>query len=156
MTRIFYGTEVWIMDNVDSYDTMNDQTYVAEQKNDALCLAGLISSIVSLVCCCGTVSLISLALSIIGVVRVNKNGQAGKGMGIAGIIISVVSILLLIVIILLIVLPSIFFFGFLGKVIEAGISNNGYVVTDHGSYVQQFDDSDIADFIEYVKDYKKN
>ena len=140
------------MDNVDSYDTMNDQTYVAEQKNDALCLAGLISSIVSLVCCCGTVSLISLALSIIGVVRVNKNGQAGKGMGIAGIIISGVSILILILLILIVVIPMILFAGFIGSVVKTvGDGAHISVILDNDtgrvSYeIKDFDD--VQDFLD--------
>ena len=42
---------------------------------------------------CGLTSLISLIISIIGVAKIKKNGKKGKGMGIAGIIIS--SILLI-------------------------------------------------------------
>ena len=143
------------MDNINTYDT-EEYVSASAPENDKFCLAGLITSIASLVCCCGTISIVSLILSIVGVMRVSKSGDSGKGMGIAGIIISVVSILLLIVIILLVVVPSIFFFGFLGKVFEAGISKGGYVINDRGAYVQQFDDTEIADFIEYVKDYKKN
>ena len=56
---------------------------------NALCVAGFITSLVSVVLA-GTTALISLILSIIGFNAAKKNNQGGKGLGLAGIIISAV------------------------------------------------------------------
>ena len=61
-----------------------------ENTNNGLCVAGLIVSIASIFCC-GITAFIGLILSIIGLVSVKKTKQKGKGMAIAGIIISVVA-----------------------------------------------------------------
>ena len=65
-----------------------------ERKTNGLCVSGFVISLVSLVLCGGLLSLLSLILSIVGVVKVNKNGDNGKGLGVAGIIISAVTIVL--------------------------------------------------------------
>ena len=59
----------------------------AKEKNDGVCLAGFITSLVSILCC-GMTSFIGLGLSIWGFLRVKKSGQKGSGLAIAGIIIS--------------------------------------------------------------------
>ena len=59
----------------------------ASQKNDSVCVAGFVTSIVSIFCC-GFTSLIGLGLSIWGFLRVKKNGMKGSGLALAGIIIS--------------------------------------------------------------------
>lgn len=63
-----------------------------EKKNNGLCIAGLIVSLVSLLCC-GLTSVVGLILSICGLVSAKNNNQKGKGMAIAGIIISAVATL---------------------------------------------------------------
>ena len=56
---------------------------------NGLCLAGFITSLVSVVLA-GTTALISLILSIIGLSSAKKKNQGGRGLAIAGIIISAV------------------------------------------------------------------
>lgn len=68
-------------------------------KTSAMCITGFVLSLVSLLCC-GFTSLISLILSIIGLILASGKGMKGKGLAIAGIIIS--SILLIFFIILVI------------------------------------------------------
>ena len=60
---------------------------------NGLAISGFIISLVSMILCCGTLSPISLILSIIGVVDAGKKNGSGKGLAIAGIIISVITIL---------------------------------------------------------------
>lgn len=60
---------------------------VAAQKTNVLCVVGFIVSLASIVLL-GTTAIIGLILSIIGLIAANKNNQKGKGMGIAGVIIS--------------------------------------------------------------------
>lgn len=86
-----------------------------QQKNDGLCIAGFVVSLVSLFTC-GVPGLIGLIMSIIGVVRSGKNGTKGKGMGIAGIIISSVSILIFI---LVAIVYGFSFFTYLKRASEA-------------------------------------
>ena len=68
---------------------------------NGLAIAGLIVSIVSPILCCGALSPISLILSIIGAVDAKKKNGSGKGMAIAGIIISAITIVLSLIITLL-------------------------------------------------------
>lgn len=78
------------MENHGSY---NSNVVVTQQsKTDGLCVAGFVVSLVSLVLCGCSISLVSLILSIVGVSRIKKNGNSGKGLGVAGIVISAVSI----------------------------------------------------------------
>lgn len=60
-------------------------------------IAGFVVSLVSLILCCGSFSWLSLIFSIIGVVNANKNNGEGKGLSIAGIIISSLVVVLVIV-----------------------------------------------------------
>ena len=79
-------------------NSYNSNVVISEQgKTDGLCLAGFIVSLVSLILCGCSVSLVSLILSIVGVTRIKKNGHSGKGLGIAGIVISAVSIVIFII-----------------------------------------------------------
>ena len=64
---------------------------------NGLAIAGFITSLVSMFLCCGSISLISLILSILGVVDAKKKSGSGNGLAIAGIIISVVGMLLVII-----------------------------------------------------------
>ena len=64
-------------------------------KGNGLATAGLITSLVSSILCCGSFNLISLILSIIGLVKSKELGGAGKGMAIAGIVISAIGMIIL-------------------------------------------------------------
>ena len=61
----------------------------AEPKTNGLCTAGFVVSLLSLFCC-GITAIIGLILSICGAVSAGKKGQKGKGLAIAGIIISAI------------------------------------------------------------------
>ncbi|MBP5654725.1 MAG: zinc-ribbon domain-containing protein [Clostridiales bacterium] len=61
---------------------------------DVFCLIGFLSSFVGLISF-GIVSLASLPLSIVGLVTTKSNGKRGKGMAIAGIVISAIGLCLL-------------------------------------------------------------
>lgn len=63
-----------------------------QQKTNVLCIVGMITSFVSIITL-GTTSLVSLILSIIGLITAGKKNERGKGQAITGIIIS--SVLLL-------------------------------------------------------------
>ncbi len=63
------------------------------EKSNGFAIAGFIISIVSPVLCCGSLSTLSLILSIVGLVTVNKNGQKGKGLAVAGIVISAITLI---------------------------------------------------------------
>ena len=105
-----------------TYQQANDQSPFAQQpyvqaptykKTNTCALVGFILSLVSSLMCCGVISPISLIVSIIGLVQVNKSGEEGKGLSIAGIIISAIFILLLIIMVLfLIISPAILIAAF--------------------------------------------
>ena len=69
----------------------NTYVQVTPPPSNTTALIGLISSLVSLILCAGTLGLVSLIISIVGAVNVKKTGT-GKGFAIAGIIISAVQI----------------------------------------------------------------
>lgn len=58
-------------------------------------IAGFVCALVSLLCC-GIVVFAGLPMSIVGLVEANKHNGVGKGLSIAGIIISGVTILIMI------------------------------------------------------------
>ncbi len=62
------------------------------KKNNGLCTAGLVLSLVGIITV-GLTSIIGLILSIVGLIVANSKKQNGKGKAIAGIIISVVTML---------------------------------------------------------------
>lgn len=64
--------------------------------SNGLAIAGFVVSLVSSLLCCGSFSFISLILSIVGLVNAKKYNGNGKGMAIAGIIISSIGMILLI------------------------------------------------------------
>ncbi|MBR2522842.1 MAG: zinc ribbon domain-containing protein [Clostridiales bacterium] len=67
----------------------NYSTFTEQPKNNGCCVAGFVVSLVSLLCC-GLTAIISLILSIIGLATVGKKKQKGKGLAVAGLIISIV------------------------------------------------------------------
>lgn len=75
---------------------MAEYNYIPTEEHtgtNGLCVAGFVVSLVSILCC-GLTSIIGLILSIVGLILANKRGQGGKGMAIAGIIISALFTLL--------------------------------------------------------------
>ena len=66
----------------------------AQNKSNAF--AGFGVSLVSTLLCCGSFNVISLVLSIVGVAKAKDYGGNGKGLAIAGIIISAIGLILLI------------------------------------------------------------
>lgn len=66
------------------------------KQTNGLALAGFIVSLVSTLLCCGSLNIISLILSIIGAVKAKDLNGSGKGLAIAGIIISALGLILLI------------------------------------------------------------
>ena len=66
------------------------------KQSNGLALAGFIVSLVSTILCCGSLNVISLILSIVGAVKAKDCGGAGKGLAIAGIIISAIGLVILI------------------------------------------------------------
>ena len=68
-----------------------------KDKNNSLALAGFIVSLVSFLCCGGG-SIIGLVLSIIGLNQINKTNEKGKGLAIAGIILSSIGFIIAIIV----------------------------------------------------------
>ena len=78
--------------------TVKSEPQVSEPKQsntNGLAIAGFVISLVSLLCCGGTAWL-GLIFSIIGLVESKKKNGAGKGLAIAGIIISIILLIFLI------------------------------------------------------------
>ena len=81
---------------------MAEYNYIPTEEHtgtNGLCVAGFVVSLVSILCC-GLTSIIGLILSIVGLILANKRGQGGKGMAIAGIIISALFTLLFLAIVI--------------------------------------------------------
>ena len=68
----------------------------AQSQTNGLAIAGFVVSLVSTLLCCGGLNVVSLVLSIIGAVKAKDYGGSGKGMAIAGIIISAIGLIILI------------------------------------------------------------
>lgn len=85
-------------------------------KSNGIGIAGFIISIVSLILCCGSASVISLILSIVGAAKAKDCDGNGKGLSIAGIIISIVGIIVF----------AIVFFVYLLAIIESGGTSTYY------------------------------
>ncbi len=83
---------------VDGVAPVANQTVVvnAPKKSNGLAIAGFIVSLVSTLLCCGSFNVISLILSIVGAIKAKDYGGSGKGLAIAGIIISALGLILLI------------------------------------------------------------
>lgn len=65
-----------------------------KKKINVLCLVGFILGCVSwFLALWGTVALVGLILSIVGLVQANRKGESLKGLGIAGICVSVASVI---------------------------------------------------------------
>ena len=79
-----------------------------QQQKNGLAIAGFVVSLVSTLLCCGAFNLVGLILSIVGLVKAKDYNGNGKGLAIAGIIISAICILILVLyVIFLIMWPNI-------------------------------------------------
>ena len=80
-----------------------EKTTTVESKNtvpvNGLSITGFVLSMISLLCC-GLLSPLGLIFSIIGVAKTEKEDTTGKGLAIAGIIISSIMLLLFIIMLL--------------------------------------------------------
>ena len=90
---------------------MNNQGYVANpsitNKKNTVGLVGFIMSIVSLVLC-GTLSFVSLILSIVGICNAKNCNGDGMGLSVAGLIISILTSIIKFVMLILFIIPLIF------------------------------------------------
>ena len=69
--------------------------YTEPNKTNGLAIAGFVVSLVSMVlCCCGLLGLVGLILSAVGLSQINKKGQKGKGLAIAGLVIGLIVVAL--------------------------------------------------------------
>ena len=69
-----------------------------QKKSNGLAIAGFVTALVSNILCCGSLNLIAIILSIVGLVKAKDYDGNGKGMAIAGIVIcAVVTVLSLII-----------------------------------------------------------
>lgn len=68
---------------------------VSNQPTNGFAIAGFVLSLVSLVCC-GTTSVLGLIFSIIGLVQSKKMNGNGKGLAIAGIVISCIFVVIVV------------------------------------------------------------
>lgn len=89
-------------------NTIVNQTVINNKPkaSNGCAVAGFVISLVSLLCC-GTTSTIGLILSIIGLVNSKKCDGEGKGLAIAGIIISCIFVILFIALMALGIIASI-------------------------------------------------
>ena len=88
----------------------------AQSKSNGLAIAGFVVSLVSTILCCGSLNVISLVLSIVGAVKAKDYDGNGKGLAIAGIVISAIGLVILIIFT---------FMGYLASFAEA-IENSTY------------------------------
>ncbi|MBO5120553.1 MAG: DUF4190 domain-containing protein [Bacilli bacterium] len=79
-----------------NYDINNNFTTYegVKQYTNGMAIAGLVISIVSLILCCGSISLIGLIFSIIGMNKAEQNNDIGKGIAIGGLVVNILGILL--------------------------------------------------------------
>ena len=89
------------MNQTQNFSSINNSQNINTVKTNTFAITGFIMSIASPALCCGLLSLPSLIVSIIGLVKVNKTKENGKGLAIAGIIISAITIFVYILYIIL-------------------------------------------------------
>ncbi len=98
--------------NVDYNSVYNPNPAPASSnRTNTCCLVGLIMGIVSLVTCglfCGVLSIVGIIVSVIGIRQADENGEAGKGLGIAGLVLNVIATFGLIMMIVITFLVGIY------------------------------------------------
>lgn len=70
------------------------------KSTNGMAIVGFVLSLVSSLCCCGAFNFISLILSIVGLVQSKNMNGSGRGLAIAGIIISAIMIIIGIILII--------------------------------------------------------
>ena len=96
--------------------TTSEEKTVTNNPTNGVGIAGFVVSLVSLILCCGSLSVISLILSIVGVVSAKNYNGNGKGLSISGIIISIIGIILLITV--FVILPLFFSWSFVNSTMD--------------------------------------
>ena len=87
--------------NINNQPVQTNQVPVNVTPSNGMAVAGFVTSLVSGLCFCGIFSWLSLIFSIIGVSKAKDCEGKGKGLAIAGIVISAISLILLIALITL-------------------------------------------------------
>jgi hypothetical protein len=93
-TQVNNNSNVNTNHDINNNFTTYEGAKAAASKQNGLAIAGLVTSIVSLVLCCGSISLISLILSIVGMNKAKELDGAGKNLGLAGLIVSIVGMVI--------------------------------------------------------------
>ena len=83
-----------VLESVSSVENTSTPISTPDEKKNVIALVGFISSIVSSTICCGSLNIITLILSIIGLVEAKKYNNDGKSFAIAGIVISAIMLIL--------------------------------------------------------------
>ena len=106
-TQVNNNSNVNTNHDINNNFTTYEGVKAAASKQNALAIAGLVTSIVSLVLCCGSISLISLILSIVGMNKAKELDGAGKNLGLAGLIVSIVGMVIFLFLMLIWLIPFI-------------------------------------------------
>ena len=93
------------------------------KKSNGMAITGFVISLVSLLLCCGSISLFGLIFSIIGAAKTKDLDGSGKGLAIAGIIISAIG---MVVFLFVTVFNSAFITGIIEGLEESASSTSGY------------------------------
>lgn len=94
----------------ESGNTTTVNVNTAQGQTNGMAIAGFVVSLVSTILCCGAFNIVSLVLSIVGLTQAKNYNGNGKGLAIAGIVISCIFIFLFIIL---------FAIGFVGGITES-------------------------------------
>ena len=112
---------------------MNNQGYVANpsvtNKKNTVGLVGFIMSIVSFVLC-GTLSFVSLILSIVGICNAKNCNGDGMGLSVAGLIISIITSIIKFIMIIIFIIPLLF----VPSIVEEIQENGDFEITYNNDY----------------------
>lgn len=95
--------------NAAAYNNYNYQNTAPATKTNTCCVAGMIIGILSLISCglfCGILPIAGIIVSIIGIKQSDELGENGKGMGIAGLVTSIIALVGLVMILIFTVFVS--------------------------------------------------
>lgn len=95
--------------NAAAYNNYNYQNTAPATKTNTCCVAGMIIGILSLISCglfCGILPIAGIIVSIIGIKQADELGENGKGMGIAGLVTSIVALVGIVMILIFTVFVS--------------------------------------------------
>lgn len=87
------------MDNEQNSTTVANTTSNNQNNSNGMAVAGFTISLVSFLLCCGCFNWLSLIFSIVGLVQSKEKNGNGKGLAIAGIIISSITIIVFILLV---------------------------------------------------------